>query len=65
MQCRFAYLDRKRCYSTEMPGRMASRVSCGRDFNCVPDSNRALDTACKAGYSQQVVFLHINNTRQM
>lgn len=32
-----------------MPGRMASRVSCGRDFHCVPDCNTALDSACKAG----------------
>ncbi|ESO87913.1 hypothetical protein LOTGIDRAFT_194048 [Lottia gigantea] len=30
--------------------RMSSRISCGRDFHCVPDINSALDSACKAGY---------------
>ena len=32
-----------------MPGKMAARVSCGRDFHCCPDINTALDAACKAG----------------
>ncbi|XP_052284761.1 protein arginine N-methyltransferase 5-like isoform X2 [Dreissena polymorpha] len=44
-----------------MPGRMSGRVSCGRDFNCVPDCSRALDTACKAGFDY--VCLPIVNPR--
>ncbi|XP_052816495.1 protein arginine N-methyltransferase 5-like isoform X2 [Mya arenaria] len=43
------------------PARMATRVSCGRDFHCVPDSNRVLDTACKAGFDY--VCLPIVNPR--
>ncbi|KAL4219133.1 Protein arginine N-methyltransferase 5 [Mactra antiquata] len=44
-----------------MPGRMAARVSCGRDFHCVPDINTTLDTACKAGFD--FVCLPIVNPR--
>lgn len=40
---------------------MATRVSCGRDFHCVPDINTALDTACKAGFD--FVSLPIVNPR--
>lgn len=44
-----------------MPGKMATRVSCGRDFHCVPDITTALDTACKAGFD--FVCLPIVNPR--
>ncbi|XP_046557096.1 protein arginine N-methyltransferase 5-like [Haliotis rubra] len=30
--------------------KMCARLSCGRDFHCVPDINTALDTACKSGF---------------
>ncbi|KAK6176914.1 hypothetical protein SNE40_015120 [Patella caerulea] len=41
--------------------RMSSRLSCGRDFHCVPDINSALDTACKSGFD--FICLPIVNPR--